>query len=432
MYQTQPTDTREKAVLVAVQLPHDDGWSPDDTLQELTLLTETAGADVLDAIVQVRNRPDPATFIGEGKVEEVARRVRELEANLVIFDDDLSPAQARNLERIIDVKIVDRSGLILDIFARRAQSREAKTQVELAQLEYLLPRLTRQWTHLSRQEGGIGTRGPGETQLEVDRRRVRKRIADLSARLKRIARGREIRRSRRRHEFTTALVGYTNAGKSTLLNALARAGVYTEDKLFATLDPTTRSIRLNGDRKILITDTVGLIRKLPHHLVASFHSTLEMLAESDLLLHVVDASHEKFEGQMKAVTGVLQELGAHTRPLLVVFNKIDRIGEYPDLLARLESEYPGAIFISALQEEGLEGLTRVLLQRVEADMETLTVQVDHSDSHLLSEIYDAGEVLDREDLAEHVRLKVKVKRSEAGKLKKKLRDRGGGKAAESR
>jgi GTP-binding protein HflX len=431
MYETQKKQPREKAILVAVKLPHDDGWSPDDTLRELALLTETAGADVMDAIVQVRDRPDPATFIGEGKAEEVARRIQELEANVVIFDDDLSPAQARNLERLIDVKIVDRSGLILDIFARRARSREAKTQVELAQLEYLLPRLTRQWTHLSRQEGGIGTRGPGETQLEVDRRQVRKRIADLSVRLKRIARGREVRRRRRRHEFTTALVGYTNAGKSTLLNALAQADAYTEDKLFATLDPTTRGVRVDGDRKILITDTVGLIRKLPHHLVASFHSTLEVLVEADLLLHVVDASHEKFEEQMKAVNGVLQELGAHTRPILVVFNKIDRIREYPDLLARLESEYPESIFISALRAEGLESLTRAILKRVEADMEILTLEVDHADSHLLSEVYNAGEVLAREDLAKHVLLRVKVKRVEAGKLKKKLRDEAGRRAAES-
>ena len=421
MHQIQPADDREKAILVAVKLPRDDGWSPEDTLRELALLTDTAGADVLDTIVQVRHRPDPATFIGEGKAEEVARRTRELEADLVIFDDDLSPAQARNLERLIDVKIVDRSGLILDIFARRAQSREAKTQVELAQLEYLLPRLTRHWTHLSRQSGGIGTRGPGETQLEVDRRRVRKRIADLSARMKRIARGREVRRRRRQHEFTVVLVGYTNAGKSTLLNALSRAGVYTEDKLFATLDPTTRSVQIDGDRKILITDTVGLIRKLPHHLVVSFHSTLEVLVEADLLLHVVDVSHEKFEEQMTAVNGVLLELGAHTRPLLVVFNKIDRTGEYPDLLLRLGSEYPEASFVSALREEGLEELTRGILRQVESNMEILTLQLPHADSHLLSEVYDAGEVLDRKDLAEHVSLRVKVNRADAERLKKKLK-----------
>jgi GTP-binding protein HflX len=256
---------------------------------------------------------------------------------------------------------------------------------------------------------------------------VRKRIADLSVRLKRIARGREVRRSRRRHEFTTALVGYTNAGKSTLLNALSQAGVYTEDKLFATLDPTTRSVWIDGDRKILITDTVGLIRKLPHHLVASFHSTLEVLVEADLLLHVVDASHDKFEEQMKAVNGVLVELGAHTRPLMVVFNKIDRIEDYPDLLARLKSEYPESIFISALREEGLEGLTRSILARVESEMVVLTLQVPHAESRLLSEIYDAGEVLDREDLAEYVSLRVKVKKTEANQLKKKLGD---GKAAE--
>lgn len=420
MYETQPNNIRERAILVAVKLPQTDGWQPEDTLEELALLADTAGADVLGTIIQVRKQPDPAIFLGEGKVEQVAQRVQELNANLVIFDDDLSPAQARNLEQAIDAKIVDRSGLILDIFARRAKSREAKTQVELAQLEYLLPRLTRQWTHLSRQEGGIGTRGPGETQLEVDRRRVRKRIADLSTQLKRIASRREVRRKKRGGEFTAALVGYTNAGKSTLLNALSQAGVYTEDKLFATLDPTTRAVYLNGGKKVLITDTVGLIRKLPHHLIASFHSTLEELVEADLLLHVVDVSHQKFEEQMKAVNGVLEELGAQSRPFMLVFNKIDRVEAFPDLLVRLSREYPHSVFISALRERGLEQLAQGILRHFEGQMVELALHLPHSNPKFLSQIYDAGEVLERQDNAGDIALRVRLRREDALRLQKKL------------
>jgi len=420
MYETRPEITRERAILVAVKLPYADGWPPEDTLSELSLLADTAGADVLDSIIQARKQPDPATFIGEGKAELVAQRAQDLNANLVIFDDDLSPAQARNLERIIGVKIVDRSGLILDIFARRAKTREAKTQVELAQLEYLLPRLTRQWTHLSRQEGGIGTRGPGETQLEVDRRRVRKRIADLSASLKRISTRREVRRKRRKKEFTVSLVGYTNAGKSTLLNALAQSEVYTENKLFATLDPTTRAVLLNGDKKILITDTVGLIRKLPHHLIVSFHSTLEELAEADLLLHVVDVSHEKFEEQMTAVAGVLVELDAHTRPLMLAFNKIDKIEPFPDLRARLSREHTGAAFISALHQRGLEDLANGILRHLEEHHVEITLRLPQSEAKLLSRIYDLGEVLERQDHPEVISLRVKLRRDDARRLQKKL------------
>jgi GTP-binding protein HflX len=420
MYETLPQKTRERAILVAVKLPHRDGWPAEDTLEELALLADTAGADVLDSTIQVRKQLDPATFIGEGKAEQVAQRVKDLKANLVIFDDDLTPAQARNLERIIDVKIIDRSGLILDIFARRAKTRDSKTQVELAQLEYLLPRLTRQWTHLSRQEGGIGTRGPGETQLEVDRRRVRKRIADLSATLKRIAKRRQVRRKRRENEFTISLIGYTNTGKSTLLNALAQSDVYTEDKLFATLDPTTRAVLLNGSKKVLITDTVGLIRKLPHHLIASFHSTLEALAEADLLLHVVDVSHEKYEEQMKTVANVLQDLGAHTRPLLLVFNKIDRIDPFPDLQARLAVEYPRATFISALHHRGLEELAQAILRHLEEQLVEMTFHLPLANLKLLSQIYDVGEVLERWNRSEAIVLRVRLKREDAQRLQKRI------------
>jgi GTP-binding protein HflX len=420
LYQTQRENTRERAILVAVKLPYSDGWPPEDTLEELALLANTAGADVLESIIQVRKQLDPATFIGEGKVAQVAQRVKELKANLVIFDEDLTPAQARNLERIIDVKIVDRSGLILDIFARRAKSKEAKTQVELAQLNYLLPRLTRQWTHLSRQEGGIGTRGPGETQLEVDRRRVRKRIADLSELLKRIASRRQVRRKRRKGEFTVSLLGYTNTGKSTLLNALSQSNIYTENKLFATLDPTTRAVCMNGGRKVLITDTVGLIRKLPHHLVASFHSTLEELVEADLLLHVIDVSHEKFEEQMKAVAGVLDELGADTRSLLLAFNKIDKVSDLPELQARLAREYPQAVFISALHGEGLEQLAEAILRHCERQMIELSFDIPLSNSKLLSQLYTVGQVLERKDHPGSVSLRVKLRWEDALRLQKKL------------
>lgn len=420
MYETQPAAMREKAILVAVKLPHSDGWPPEDTLQELALLADTAGAEVLDTMIQARKQLDPATLIGEGKVAQIAQRAQELNANLVIFDDDLTPAQARNLERTIDVKILDRSALILDIFARRAKSKEAKTQVELAQLKYLLPRLTRQWTHLSRQEGGIGTRGPGETQLEVDRRRVRKRIAVLSVTLKRIGERREVRRKRRKGEFTIALVGYTNTGKSTLLNALSQADVYTENKLFATLDPTTRTVRLNGEKKVLITDTVGLIRKLPHHLIASFHSTLEELAAVDLLLHIVDLSHEMFAEQMKTVQEVLEQLGAHTRPLLLVFNKIDKISHLPELPIRLGREYPQAVFISALQGKGFEQLSQGILRHFEQQMIDLSLTLSPSNAKLLSQIYSIGEVLERKDQPEGVFLRVRLRWEDAHRLQKKF------------
>lgn len=420
MYQTQPADTRERAILVAVKLPHSDGWPPEDTLEELTLLADTAGAVVLDTMMQIRTQLDPATLIGAGKVSQIAQRVKELKANLVIFDDDLTPAQARNLERAIDVKILDRSALILDIFARRAKSKEAKTQVELAQLKYLLPRLTRQWTHLSRQEGGIGTRGPGETQLEVDRRRLRKRIADLSANLSRIAQRREVRRTRRKGEFTVALVGYTNTGKSTLLNVLSQAEIYTENKLFATLDPTTRTVLLNGGKKVLITDTVGLIRKLPHHLIASFHSTLEELVEADLLLHVIDVSHEKFEEQMTTVQSVLEDLGAHTQTLLLVFNKIDKIAHLPSLLNRLSREYPEAVFISALKEQGLEQLGEAISRHYERHTVELSLHIASWNAKLISKLYAIGEVLERHDGPEGVSIRVKLRAEEARRLKNKL------------
>jgi len=311
-------------------------------------------------MVQRRGRIHPATFLSKGKLEELREKVKTLEADVALFDDDLSPAQVRNLEKELEVRVVDRSELILDIFARRARTRESRLQVELAQLQYTLPRLRHMWQHLGRLGGGIGTRGPGETQLEVDRRRARERIAKLKASLEQVERERETQRKSRRREFRVALVGYTNAGKSTLFNALTRAAVPTEDRLFATLDATTR--RMSGPpapgerpRAILVTDTVGFIRKLPHHLVASFRSTLTETLEADLLVVMADAADPDFPAQLAEVERVLDELGAAGRPRLLVFNKVDRVAGDEDVLG-LAVRYPGSLAISARTGSGLEAL----------------------------------------------------------------------------
>ena len=327
----------------------------DRSLEELALLADTAGARVVDTLVQRRGTVHPATFIGKGKVEEVRTRGEELSAQVAIFDDDLSPAQVRNLEKALGLKVVDRSELILDIFARRARTRESRLQVELAQLEYSLPRLTGMWKHLERQAGGIGTRGPGETQLETDRRLVGVRIAKLKRDLAAVERERETQRRKRRREFRAALVGYTNAGKSTLFNALTRSHVFVENRLFATLDATTRQM-VSPDRTVaLVTDTVGFIRKLPHHLVASFRSTLSEVTEADLLVQVVDASDRDFRRQMQAVETVLDEILTEPRVSALVFNKADRLPD--DTVARgLRVEFEGCHIVSALEGSGLDEL----------------------------------------------------------------------------
>lgn len=329
----------------------------EDSLDELALLADTAGASIVERFLQTRRKPDPATFIGRGKIADIAARNGSFD--LVIFDDDLSPAQAATLEKMIGKRVIDRSGLILDIFARRARSREARTQVELAQLQYLLPRLTGQWRHLERQAGGIGLRGPGETQLETDRRLINKRIARLKEELKKIERRRNTQRKRRQNLFKVALVGYTNAGKSTLLNALTNADVFVENRLFATLDATVRAMRGSETEPILLIDTVGFIRKLPHHLVASFKSTLEETGRADLLLHVVDVSHPHYPDQMKQVEKTLAELGFKDHPLILVFNKVDQV-KYTDQIRAMRREYPDAVFISALRGIRIEALRRKL------------------------------------------------------------------------
>ena len=327
----------------------------DGSLDELENLAGTAGARVQGRVVQRRGTIHPATFIGRGKVAEVKAAALDRDVDVAIFDDDLTPAQVRNLEKELGIKVVDRSELILDIFARRARTRESRLQVELAQLEYMLPRLTGLWKHLERQAGGIGTRGPGETQLETDRRIVRERIARLKHALQAVERERETQRRRRRREFRVAIVGYTNAGKSTLFNALTRSDVFVEDLLFATLDSTTRQMVSPSRQVVLVTDTVGFIRKLPHHLVASFHSTLTEAIEADLLLHVVDASAPDFRRQMSAVDEVLEQLLDHPRPTTLVFNKSDRLADAAFALG-LRAEFSGALVVSALEREGLDEL----------------------------------------------------------------------------
>ena len=332
------------------------------SLDELGLLADTAGAIVTGTLVQRRGDIHPATFVGKGKLEELRLLVEQSDAELVIFDDDLSPAQVRNLEKATQRKVIDRSELILDIFARRARTRESRLQVELAQLEYTLPRLTGMWKHLERQAGGIGSRGPGETQLETDKRLVRERIARLKAALESVERERETQRQRRRREFRTSLVGYTNAGKSTLFNALTRSDVFVENRLFATLDSTTRQMVSPERQVVLMTDTVGFIRKLPHHLVASFHSTLIEAIEADLLLHVIDAADPDFHRQITAVDNVLDEiLGEPRPPRLIVFNKCDALTE--DAIAGLRAEHDGCLVLSARTGENLGVLRTELFRR---------------------------------------------------------------------
>jgi len=357
-------DKREKAVLVglAPARPSADGT---DTLDELEFLADTAGARVVGRVVQRHRRPDPSTFVGKGKLEELKSACERLSAELAIFDDELTPAQLRNLEEATGVRVIDRTELVLDIFALRAKTREAKIQVEKAQLEYLLPRLTRMWVHLSRLGGGIGTRGPGETQLEVDRRRVREKLSILKKKLESVDVEREIQRKKRSSVFSICIVGYTNVGKSTLFNLLTRASVFTEDKLFATLDATTRKVFFAGLGGAVITDTVGFIRKLPHSLVASFKATLREVLEADMLVHVADAAAPGAARQVTTVEAVLEELGAISTPTALVFNKTDLVKD-DTVTFGLRAAYPGSILTSAVTGAGMDELKEALRSGFEA------------------------------------------------------------------
>jgi GTP-binding protein HflX len=379
----------ERAVLVSVALP-ERPWLTADPLEELRGLATTAGAIVVGGLCQRRNSINPGTYIGKGKLQELQAQVQATDADVVIFDNDLSPAQIRNLEKATQVKVLDRSELILDIFATRARTAEARLQVELAQLEYALPRLRQMWTHLSRITGsggvnsaGIGTRGPGETQLEEDRRLVDLRIRDLKARLVEVQARKEREVRSRREEHTVSLVGYTNAGKSTLMNALTGAGVYVEDKLFSTLDTRTRQWHLKDWGRVLLSDTVGFIRNLPHNLVASFKATLEETRQARLLLHVVDASNPTAEEQIKAVQEVLRDLGCADKPTLLVLNKADRVSD-PSLLHVLQRHHPRAVAISAARREGLDALQDAVIEMLSADFARAAIDTDAGNGKVLS------------------------------------------------
>lgn len=410
------TKERERAIVVGVIFPHQTKAQVDEYLDELELLADTAGADVICRIYQEREKPDPAFFIGRGKAEQIAKIVGEEKIDVVIFDDDLSGVQIRNLEDVINCKVIDRTTLILDIFASHARTAPAKIQVELAQLEYLLPRLTGKWRHLSKQYGGIGTKGPGETQLETDRRLVKRKIAILRRKLSEIDNQRKIQRKGRRDIFRVALVGYTNAGKSTLLNVLADANVYVEDKLFATLDATTRVVRLSPTRKILLTDTVGFIRKLPHHLIASFKSTLDEVVEADILIHVVDISAPNFREQIKVVEETLEELNSLDKPTILAFNKIDKLQDR-SLIYSLANEYKDAVFISASRGVNIHTLKEKISQMIDDHYVEITGKVEISNSEAISLIYKFGEVLDvKYDTDNYLTLKIKIEKRHLPKI----------------
>lgn len=381
---------QERAFLVSVALPQRP-WTSAEPLDELHGLATTAGATVVGGLTQKRLKVSPATYIGKGKVEELRAGVDGAEADVVLFDNDLSPSQGRNLEKALSVKVLDRSELILDIFASRARSVEARLQVELAQLEYSLPRLRKMWTHLSRYGGGIGLRGPGETQLEEDRRLVDLRIRDLKARLTEVQARKQRQVRSRNEEHTVSLVGYTNAGKSTLMNALTGAGVYVEDKLFSTLDTRTRQWQLKDWGRVLLSDTVGFIRDLPHHLIASFEATLEETRQARLLLHVVDASSPTAEEQIKAVTRVLKDLGCADRPTLLVLNKIDRVSDrsYLDVLLK---NHPRAVLISAATGKGLGDLREAVIEALSADFADAEVVTSAANGRVLAYLAAHAEI----------------------------------------
>ena len=421
MIELEGTD-RERCIIVGVSTRAVGRVETEEYLNELELLADTAGADVVARMTQDRDRIDSATFIGKGKVEEIHNLLVDQTIPLVIFDDDLSAVQVRNLERILECKVLDRSGLILDIFASRAKSNEAKTQVELAQLQYLLPRLTRQWTHLSKQFGGIGTKGPGETQIETDRRMIRSRISHLKEKLERIALQRSTQRKGRLHHTRATLVGYTNTGKSTLLNLLSGSDVFVENRLFATLDPTTRLVPLNPSVQMLMTDTVGFIRKLPHHLVASFKSTLEEVTEADLLLHIVDVSSSTFEEQIKVVKDTLKELGADDKPTLMVFNKIDLLTDRT-ILQTLADEYPHRVFISAMRGINILGLKDEVLLLLKKEFIEETIRVRQDQQKLISQLHSAGEVLERIYEDAEVVLRMRIRRKDKDRIENLIRQK---------
>lgn len=388
----------ERAILIGMEWGRTDSlWTVEDSLEELKQLADTAGATVIKKFIQKRPKPDPAFFIGRGKVQELALYAQQENIDLCIFDDELSPAQQRNIESVMGIRILDRTALILDIFAQRARTNEGKLQVELAQLQYTLPRIMGKGLMLSRLGGGIGTRGPGETKLEVDRRRIRDRIAFIKDQIEKVKAVRSLHRSKRKKNnvFEVSLVGYTNAGKSTLLNTLTNSDIYAKDQLFATLDPTTRQLTLPNKQEIIITDTVGFIQRLPHQLIAAFRSTLEVVTEADLLVHVIDVSHELYKEQAAAVHEVLKEIGAETKPVITVYNKIDKLPPDSKLADRLALE-EDTVCISAAKKLNLESLQQMIESHLKSKAVEVTLCIPYAETAKAAQLHETANVLEQE------------------------------------
>ena len=415
-------DFQEKALLVGVIHGGIDESTVMEHLEELALLADTAGAEVIGQVTQKLGRINPAYFIGTGKAEQVIRQGEELKADLIIFDEDLSPGQLKNYHKLAEnIKVIDRSALILDIFRQHAQSKEAKTQVELAQLEYSLPRLTRQWTHLERQMGGIGTRaGAGETQIEVDRRLIRDRISKLKRDLVKIDKERETQGKRRKDLYRVALVGYTNAGKSTLMNALSGSDIYIQDQLFATLDTTIRSVDIDDKHKILLSDTVGFIRKLPHHLVASFRSTLKEVTDSDLIIVVLDSSSPQILDHQETIQSVLKDLKVHDKPALTVLNKIDLVTDQNEIQI-LQTKLPEGIILSARDHIRLDRLLIAIQAKMDSANKTTALRLGYHQGKLLAQAKDEFEILSQEYLDDCILLTIRGRADKVDRIVSRIK-----------
>ncbi|MEX0684843.1 MAG: GTPase HflX [Balneolales bacterium] len=410
---------QERVILIGLYGQDIDRIQAEEYIDELELLADTAGGLAVQKILQNRLRPDPATFLGKGKLQELSEIVKAGDIDAVIFDDDLSATQARNIEKAVETKVLDRSGLILDIFASRAQTAASKTQVELAQLQYLLPRLTRYWTHLSRQKGGIGTKGPGETQIETDRRLIAQRISTLKEKLIKLESQRGVQRKSRSDTLRTALVGYTNAGKSSLMNALVDSNVFAENRLFATLDSKVRRFTVNKD-DVLLSDTVGFIRKLPHNLIESFKSTLDEIREADILLHVVDVSSHVFRDYIHTVDKTLLEIKADSKPVILIFNKVDRVND-SNYLAALKTEFPDAVFVSAIRSIGLDSINDRLKSILEENYIYKELHVPVKHQNIVSYLHDVADIQKKEYDEHQVHLGFKINKKHLGQLKNLLK-----------
>ena len=408
---------KEKVLLVGIYGLSSEKYQAEEHLEELALLTDTAGGIPVAKVLQQRNRPDVSSYVGKGKLTELKGQMSALGAKTIIFDDDLSPTQIRNVEKVTDAKVLDRSALILDIFASRAQTAAAKTQVELAQLQYLLPRLTRYWTHLSRQSGGIGTKGPGETQIETDRRIIGQRIGVLKSKLEKLDKQRTTQRKSRDQMTRLSLVGYTNAGKSTLMNALTDSGVFTENRLFATLDSTVRRHQLRT-HEILLSDTVGFIRKLPHHLVQSFKSTLDEVREADLLIHLVDGSSTMVHEYIEVVQQTLKELKSNNKQTLLVFNKVDRMDDEQHEMLR--GEYPNVLYISAIRGIGLSELEEAIEQEIESHYIKVDLDIPIQAYKAVAFIHEHAHVENEKYTGEFVHITCRIDEKDFKQLSKML------------